>query len=79
MQKYFSVLKLDQMEPTEIYIPLTEWNLLYRWPTLNGMRKRFQFRKSNGFETAFLKDGKTVLVKPNEFFACIERKNKEKK
>ncbi len=67
------------MEPIEIYIPLTEWNALYRWPTLNGMRMRFRFRKSNGFETAFLKDGVRVIVKPNEFFACLERKNKEKK
>ena len=67
------------MEPKEIYLPITAWKLHYHWPTINGMRKRFQFRKTNGFETAFLKDGKRVLVKPNEFFACIERKNKKEK
>ena len=65
------------MEPKEIYLPITQWNMHYPWPTINGMRKRFQFRKTNGFETAFLKDGVRVIVKPNEFFACIERKNKK--
>lgn len=62
------------MEPKEIYIPITEWSKIYKWPTTSGMRNRFRLRKTNGYETAFMKEGKRVIVKVNEFWKCLEKR-----
>ena len=60
------------MEPKEVYLPIAKWDQHYTWPTVVGMRKRFQFRETNGYKTAFLKEGKKVIVKVNEFWKCLE-------
>jgi len=65
------------MEPKEIYIPLTQWPNYYKWPTLSGMRNRFRLRKKHGYDTAFLKEGKRVIVKVNEFWKCLERRGEK--
>ena len=74
------------MEQKEMYIPIADWNKFYAYPTVNGMRRRFERRETNGYQTAFLKDGWRVVVKAMEFFRCMEQiggnyniKNKEKK
>jgi hypothetical protein len=65
------------MEAKEIYIPLSHWANYYKWPTLSGMRNRFYLRKKNGYETAFMKEGKRVIVKVNEFWKCLEKRGEK--
>jgi hypothetical protein len=62
------------MEPKEIIIPLTEWPNFYKWPSLSGMRNRYRDRKKFGYERAFFKEGKRVLVRVNVFFECIQQR-----
>jgi len=61
------------MEPTEVYIPLSEWSNFYKWPTTSGMRNRFYRRKKLGYDTAFFKEGRRVIVRMNEFWKCLEK------
>lgn len=65
------------MEPKEIYIPLADWDQHFKWPSVNGMRKRFEFRERNGYKTAFIKEGVRVIVKVNEFWKCLEAKGEK--
>jgi hypothetical protein len=66
------------MEPKEIILPISDWNKYYQWPTVNGMRKRFAQRKEFGYESAFFKEGKRVLVRVNEFWKCLEKRGEKK-
>lgn len=67
------------MEPKEVIIPLSLWNKYYHWPTLSGMRNRYRKRKEFGYEKAFFKEGKRVLVKVNIFWECIEKRGENQK
>lgn len=65
------------MEPKEIIIPISEWHHFYKWPTVNGMRERFKFRKTKGYESAFFKEGRRVLVRVNEFWKCVQERGEK--
>jgi hypothetical protein len=66
------------MEPKEIFIPLSLWETHYQWPTVAGMRMRYRNRKVNGYESAFCKEGKRVIVRVNEFWKCLEKRGEKK-
>lgn len=66
------------MEAKEIFIPISQWNRHYQWPTVSGMRNRYYQRKKFGYETAFFKEGKRVLVRVNEFWRCVENRGEKK-
>lgn len=65
------------MKPKEIIIPITEWSKHYQWPTISGMRNRFRKRQEFGYEEAFFKEGKRVLVRVNKFWECIEKRGEK--
>jgi hypothetical protein len=62
------------MEAKEIIIPITEWPKHYQWPTLAGMRNRYYRRKQFGYESAFFKEGKRVLIRVNEFWRVMQER-----
>jgi hypothetical protein len=62
----------SQQEKTRI-IQLTHWPDYHPFPTIAGLRY-LRFYKELGFETAFLKCGKTVLVDETEFFRILRSK-----
>lgn len=55
-------------------MPMRTYCKFFPWPTWNGLRKIRAECKKNGFESAFVKVGGTVLIDVDEFHACIERK-----
>lgn len=69
----------DFMEPNEVYLPVTHWPEHYKWPTINGMRERFRHRHKLGYESAFLREGRLIIVKVNEFWRCMEKRGEKKK
>ena len=56
-------------------IPLTKWNDAHAWPPLGGLRHLVFHEDTNGFQSAFLRVGKRVLINETEFFRCIDRIN----
>lgn len=65
------------MEHRETLIPLAQWNRHFTWPSLGGMRRRYRFRKTLGYEEAFFKEGRHIIVRQNAFFLCVEKRGKE--
>jgi len=59
------------------YILLVDWNRKYDWPTQGALRNLAQYRTSNGFQEAFVKVGRRVLIDEAKFFECVARKNEE--
>ena len=66
------------MEPKEILIPISHWQKHFQWPTVNGMRHRYKARKRMGYEKAFFKEGKRVIVRVNMFWKCLEERGEKK-
>lgn len=66
------------MEPKETFIPITDWDKKYAYPSLGGMRYRYRFRKGMGYEKAFFKEGKRVFVRANEFWDRFEKRGERK-
>ncbi|MEI7997608.1 MAG: hypothetical protein WCH01_22195 [Methylococcaceae bacterium] len=56
-------------------IPVSEWNQHHSWPPIGGMRHLIFNAKTNGFDSAFKRVGRRVLVDEAEFFAIIARMN----
>jgi hypothetical protein len=56
-------------------IPVTKWNQYHPWPPLGGLRHLIFNAKTNGFDSAFKRVGRRVLVDEREFFAVIDRNN----
>ena len=69
----------DVMEPNEVYLPVGMWNDHFKWPTVNAMRDRFRRRKELGYESAFVQEGRLIIVKVNEFWRCLEKRGEKKK
>jgi hypothetical protein len=59
--------------PQKRYIPVANWNDYHDWPPPGGLRHLIFHAASNGFEAAFKRVGRRVLVDEMEFFRCIER------
>lgn len=58
--------------PPNLY-PITEWP--HAWPPIGGLRWLKFHAATNGFQSAFVKVGRCVLVDEGEFFACVARVN----
>lgn len=60
-------------------IPVPKWNDYHAWPPAGGMRHLIFHAQNNGFDRAFLRVGRSVLVNEGEFFAACERANAAKR
>lgn len=67
--------ELQQKQPSNRLIPVTEWSLYHPWPPIGGLRHLVFFERKNGFASAFKRVGKRVLVDEVEFFRIIEAQN----
>ncbi len=56
-------------------IPVPKWNEYHDWPSVSGLRHLIFNANKNGFETAFKRIGRRVLVDEAKFFECVERQN----
>lgn len=54
-------------------VPVPRWNDYFDWPPLGGMRHLIFHADTNGFEDAFIRVGRSVLVDVPVFFARVER------
>lgn len=59
--------------PVPRLIPLTDWNKHHEWPPQGGLRHLVFNAKAKGFESAFVRCGRRVLVNEVEFFNCVAR------
>jgi hypothetical protein len=64
-----------QSETTPRLIPVPDWNQYHAWPPAGGMRWLIFNAQSNGFERAFVRVGRRVLVNEAEFFAAVAAQN----
>ncbi len=61
-------------EPFKIYASIKEFALLQKVFSLAALKK-IRFRcKDNGFETAFIKVGKRVMIDVDEFWECARNR-----
>jgi hypothetical protein len=60
-------------------IPVPKWNEYHAWPTLGGLRHLIFYADTNGFEPAFKRVGRSVLVDESAFFQCVDELNSETK
>jgi hypothetical protein len=67
--------ELQLKQPSSRLIPVPDWNKHYAWPPIGGLRHLIFHEKTNGFESAFKRVGRRVLIDEAEFFRCIERQN----
>lgn len=63
------------MSTSTKYIPVSKWNDYHSWPPIGGLRHLIFNQKSNGFNSAFKRVGRRVLIDEMEFFACVDRQN----
>lgn len=54
-------------------IPILKWP--HEWPSQGGLRHMVFNQKTNGFDSAFKRVGRRVLIDEAEFFKCVERMN----
>ena len=59
-------------------IPIPKWNEYHVWPPIGGLRHIVFNLETNGFKTAFKKIGRIYLIDEAEFWACVERNDKNK-
>ena len=65
----------QQNQPSSRLIPVPEWNQHHSWPPQGGLRHLIFNATTNGFDKAFKRVGRRVLVDEAEFFACIDKQN----
>ena len=53
-------------------IPVSKWNDHYDWPPAGGMRYLIFHARTNGFDNAFLRVGRRVLVDVDRFWSIVE-------
>jgi hypothetical protein len=53
-------------------IPASQWNRHHHWPPIGGLRHLIFHAKTNGFEEAFIRCGRRVLVDEERFFEIIQ-------
>jgi len=56
-------------------IPVPRWNDHHDWPPPGGLRHLIFHAETNGFEAAFVRVGRRVLVDEREFFAAVAARN----
>ena len=65
------------MGPIKLYVSIKEFALINKVFSYEAIRKIRHRCKENGFETAFIKVGKRVMVDVDEFWECARSKAKE--
>lgn len=65
----------QQSQTSTRLIPVPKWNDYHVWPPQGGLRHLIFNQKTNGFDKAFKRVGRNVLVDEAEFFACVDRQN----
>lgn len=63
----------EQQKPTRL-IPVPKWNDYHDWPPNGGIRHLIFHAATNGFERAFVRVGRRVLIDEEEFFAACRRR-----
>lgn len=64
-------MKSEETTGAPRLIPLSDWPRHHPWPPLGGLRHLMFNRESNGFQSAFIKCGRRVLVNESEFFNAV--------
>ncbi len=64
------------MRPIKVYASIKEFALLQRVFSYNALRAIRRQCEENGFESAFFKVGKRVVVDVDEFWDCARTKAK---
>jgi len=64
------------MRPIKVYASIKEFALLQRVFSYNAIRAIRRRSLENGFETAFIKVGKRVMVDVDDFWDCARNKSK---
>lgn len=65
----------QQTQPSTRLIPVPKWNEYHVWPPIGGLRHLIFNQKTNGFDKAFKRVGRNVLVDETVFFECVEFQN----
>ena len=60
------------------YWTVTQFCAYYAWPTKAGMRFRFANRKENGYDEAFLRDGRRIIIDVDRFWELLREKQIKK-
>jgi hypothetical protein len=55
------------------FIPVPDWNKHYEWPPTGGMRHIIFHATSNGFEDAFVRVGRRILIDRKRFWEIVEQ------
>lgn len=79
-KKYLHIVHIGQTchnkamnEPKKLYVSIREFSYLQKAFSLGALYK-IRFRcKENGYETAFIKTGKRVIIDVDEFWACARK------
>ncbi|HRT22268.1 MAG TPA: hypothetical protein P5318_19325 [Candidatus Hydrogenedentes bacterium] len=58
-------------------IPLSRWNNYHPWPPQGGLRHLVFHARENGFDAVIRRAGRRILIDESEFFAWIDRQNKD--
>lgn len=64
---------MDTNHQTTRLFTVSQWP--HEWPSKGGLRHMIFNQKTNGFDSAFKRVGRRVLVDEAEFFRCVERVN----
>jgi hypothetical protein len=67
--------EINHTQPSTRLIPVPDWNNHHSWPPIGGLRHLIFHQYTNGFETAFKRVGRRVLIDEAEFFTCVDRQN----
>ena len=59
--------------PNVRLIPLNKWPEFHPWPSVGGLRHMAFYRDTNGFNEAFVKIGRRLLIDESKFFECCRK------
>lgn len=62
---------------TTRYIPVPQWNLYHKNPTVSAIRNYINNRHNNGFNEVLKRDGKLWYIDEKKFFEWKENRFKE--
>lgn len=65
------------MKPNKLFVTIKQFTDLYPWPSEYALRHIRQDGEENGFQEAFIKMGKRVLIDVDKFWECLEKKRKK--
>lgn len=66
----------DEDKAPPVLLTVKDWIKKHPFPKSEGsLRYMIHARKTNGFDTAFKKIGRRLLIDEAEFFACVARQN----